>query len=158
MTTSTFVFQMTSLWSVAALMLVSTLVLTTGQSCNHLDEVVKANSRFAIDLYQRIGADTVGMSMIFSPWSVSTALAMTYHGANGNTEYEMDQALRFYGMGATCLAESGFLSLINLLNAASTISTANRIYIDNSVSLNVSSFKLNRIQIEFILKTIDFLA
>ena len=143
-------------WFVAALMLVSTLVLTSGQACNHLSEVVEANGRFAIDLYQKIAADTVGTSMIFSPWSVSTALAMTYHGANGNTEYEMDQALRFYGMGATCLVQSGFLSLINLLNGATTISTANRIYIDNSVSLNVSSFTSSSILSKLLL--IDFLA
>ena len=122
---------MTASWSVVALLLASSLVVC--QSCiDNVGEVVEANGRFAIDLYQRIGAETVGENMIFSPWSVSTALAMTYHGATDDTKDEMDQALRFYGMGATCHAQNGFHTLITLLNGISTINTANRIYVDNN--------------------------
>ena len=132
-------FQMTNPWRAVALLLTLSLVLTSGQICDHQESVVEANSRFGIDLYQRIGSGSVGSNMIFSPWSVSAALAMTYGGANGATELQMEHALRFYGMAAGCDPHVGFHSLINLLQGASTINTANKIFIDTSFNLLVSS-------------------
>jgi serine protease inhibitor len=55
--------------------------------------LVQDNSAFAIDLYQRLCA-TDG-NIFFSPFSISTALAMTYAGARGNTEKQMAKTLRF---------------------------------------------------------------
>jgi serpin B len=46
-----------------------------------------------MDLYQKLRASDG--NMFFSPYSVSTALAMTYGGARGNTEKEMAKTLRF---------------------------------------------------------------
>jgi serpin B len=55
--------------------------------------LVQDNSAFAIDLYQKLSvADD---NIFFSPYSISTALAMTYAGARGNTEKEMSKTLRF---------------------------------------------------------------
>ena len=51
------------------------------------------NSAFAVDLYQELCASDG--NVFFSPYSVSTALAMTYGGARGNTELEMAKTLRF---------------------------------------------------------------
>ena len=132
-------FQMTTPWRAVALLLTLSLILTSGQLCDHQESVVEANSRFGIYLYQRIGSGSVGSNMIISPWSVSAALAMTYGGANGATELQMEQALRFYGMAAGCDPHVGFHSLINLLQGASTINTANKIFIDTSFNLLVSS-------------------
>lgn len=55
--------------------------------------VVKDNNAFAFDLYEALRA-TPG-NLAFSPASVSTALAMTYAGARGNTEAEMKATLHF---------------------------------------------------------------
>jgi len=55
--------------------------------------LVQGNSTFAFDLYQKLRA-TDG-NMMFSPYSISTALAMTYAGARGNTEKQMAKTLRF---------------------------------------------------------------
>ena len=88
---------MTNPWRAVALLLTLSLVLTSAQLCDHQESVVEANSRFGIDLYQRIGSGSVGSSMIFSPWSVSAALAMTYGGANGATELQMEQVLLRHG-------------------------------------------------------------
>jgi serpin B len=58
-----------------------------------LKSVVKANTRFAVDLYGKL-KDRDG-NLFFSPYSISTALAMTYGGARGNTAREMAQTLHF---------------------------------------------------------------
>lgn len=62
---------------------------TTGD----LQTVVKSNSSFAFDLYQEL-KDEKG-NLFFSPYSISTALAMTYAGARGQTEKEMAEVLHF---------------------------------------------------------------
>jgi len=53
--------------------------------------VVEGNNRFALELYRTLQA-TDG-NLFFSPYSVSTALAMTYAGAKGSTEAQMAQTL-----------------------------------------------------------------
>ena len=55
--------------------------------------VVEGNSAFAFDLYGRLKSEKG--NLIFSPYSISTALAMTYAGARGETAAEMKKALRF---------------------------------------------------------------
>ncbi len=55
--------------------------------------IAKNNSAFALDLYQELR--TSQSNIFFSPYSVSTALAMTYAGAQGNTEKQMAEVLRF---------------------------------------------------------------
>ncbi|MCI5118423.1 MAG: serpin family protein, partial [Candidatus Electrothrix sp. LOE1_4_5] len=49
--------------------------------------LVQDNSAFAMELYQKLRASDG--NIFFSPYSISTALAMTYGGARGNTEKEM---------------------------------------------------------------------
>lgn len=56
--------------------------------------VVSGNNQFAFDLYARLAGQEQG-NLFFSPYSVSTALAMTYAGARGNTEAQMAAALHF---------------------------------------------------------------
>jgi len=55
--------------------------------------LVAGNSAFAFKLGRAI--EHAGANVIFSPWSISAALAMTYAGARGETECEMAAALNF---------------------------------------------------------------
>jgi serpin B len=54
---------------------------------------VQGNTEFAFDLYQRLR--TAKGNLFLSPFSISTALAMTYAGACSDTEVQMAQALHF---------------------------------------------------------------
>ena len=56
--------------------------------------VVSGNNQFAFDLYKRLAGEE-SSNIFFSPYSVSTALAMTYAGARGNTEAQMADTLHF---------------------------------------------------------------
>jgi serpin B len=55
--------------------------------------VVKGNNTFALDLYRDLAAQDG--NLFFSPYSISTALAMTYGGARGETAEQMAKALHF---------------------------------------------------------------
>lgn len=56
--------------------------------------LVQGNSAFATALYKQL-CNTEKGNVFFSPYSISTALAMTYAGARGNTEKEMAETLKF---------------------------------------------------------------
>lgn len=55
--------------------------------------LASGNTAFALDLHRRVG-DGPG-NLFYSPYSVSSALAMTFAGARGETELQMADALRF---------------------------------------------------------------
>ncbi len=56
--------------------------------------VVQANTAFGLDLYAKLRAGSDG-NLFLSPYSISTALAMTYAGARGETATEMAKVLQF---------------------------------------------------------------
>ena len=55
--------------------------------------VVKGNTEFAFDLYQQL--KTVDGNLFFSPYSISTALAMTYAGTRSDTAEQMAFVLNY---------------------------------------------------------------
>ena len=55
------------------------------------DAVVRGNNAFALDLYAQL--QTEPGNLFFSPYSIVTALTMTYAGARGATEQQMAQVL-----------------------------------------------------------------
>ena len=58
------------------------------------EQLVQDNNQFALNLFHKLRADTQ-QDVVTSPLSISTALAMTYAGAGGETKQQMAQALRF---------------------------------------------------------------
>jgi serpin B len=58
-----------------------------------LRAAVAGNNTFALDLYSILKKEKG--NLFFSPYSISSALAMTYGGARGDTAEEMAKALRF---------------------------------------------------------------
>jgi serpin B len=54
--------------------------------------VVRGNNEFALDLYHQLLGES-NQNVILSPYSISSALAMTYAGARGATETQMGDVL-----------------------------------------------------------------
>lgn len=75
--------------------------------------VVRGNNAFALDLYATL-KDLDG-NLFFSPYSISTALAMTYAGTRGNTQAQMARVFHF-DLDQEDL-HPAFRVLINQLNA-----------------------------------------
>lgn len=68
-------------------------VSAEAKGSSDIKTVVKGNTAFALDLYGKL-KDAEG-NLFFSPYSISTALAMTYAGARKNTATQMSQTLHF---------------------------------------------------------------
>ena len=93
-------------------------------------ETVKANSQFAVDLYKQVSRENEGKNIFFSPYSISSALAMAAEGARGETADEMAEVLHFpaaakrVGEGAqlipwrSSLIHTGFEQLNSVLDRA----------------------------------------
>ena len=56
--------------------------------------VVEGNNKFAFKLFHQVQGGTTG-NQFFSPFSISTALAMVYAGARNETALQMSQTLNF---------------------------------------------------------------
>lgn len=63
------------------------------KNTSDIKTVVEGNNLFALDLYGQL--KQAEGNLFFSPCSISTALAMTYAGARGNTEEQMAHTLHF---------------------------------------------------------------
>jgi serpin B len=81
-----------------AFVLAACCVLAEGSRSAEPDvaAVVKGNNEFAFDLYKQLAREAKPRENVcFSPYSVSTALALTYAGARGDTAKQMSKVLRF---------------------------------------------------------------
>ncbi len=84
--------------------LVLAVVMTAAADCRAVDKaaarkktdkqlVAMGNNEFALELYAKLRGKEG--NLFFSPYSISTALAMAYAGAQGQTETQMAGALHF---------------------------------------------------------------
>ncbi|NJE11103.1 serpin family protein [Thermococcus sp. MAR1] len=90
--------------------------------------VVEGLNAFTFAMYRELSAE--GGNLFFSPYSVYTALAMVYEGANGSTREEMGNILNLPGDDET--RWTGFRYLILSLNPSNgpyILSTANALWV-----------------------------
>ncbi len=96
-------------------------------SAQEIDTVVKANNQFAFDLYAKYRSKDG--NVFYSPYSISSALAMTYEGARGKTAEEI-QAVFHFPQDASIRRDS-FLKInqqINKKDKKYALSTANALW------------------------------
>ncbi|MFH1209693.1 MAG: serpin family protein [archaeon] len=104
------------------------VLLNNSQSTEEgINSIVDANNQFAIDLYSRYKSKDE--NIFFSPYSISSALTMTYEGAKGNTAQEMQQVLHL--TSDKNAIRSSFAEIYNNLNKEDKpykLSTANALW------------------------------
>ncbi|HUI89892.1 MAG TPA: serpin family protein [Anaerolineales bacterium] len=67
--------------------------LNPNVSQDDLASLVTGNNTFALNLYEALRSQDG--NLVFSPYSISLAMAMTYAGARGETESQMAQTMQF---------------------------------------------------------------
>uniref|UniRef100_A0A8C3T8Q4 Serpin domain-containing protein n=1 Tax=Chelydra serpentina TaxID=8475 RepID=A0A8C3T8Q4_CHESE len=91
-----------------------------------MDSLSASNGSFTLDLFKKLNESLKGKNIFFSPWSISSALAMTYVGAKGNTATQMN--LTFHFNEDIHSQFQAFISLINKSQTSYLLKTANRLY------------------------------
>ena len=93
-----------------------------------INNIINANNNFAFDLYSEYKSGDE--NIFFSPYSISTALVMTYEGAGGQTAKEMQNV--FYFPEDDLLRRSSYASLYNKINKDNQkyeLNTANALWL-----------------------------
>ncbi|ELW71269.1 Plasminogen activator inhibitor 2 [Tupaia chinensis] len=64
-----------------------------------MEELYVANTIFALNLFKQLANTNSTQNLFFSPWSISSTMAMVYLGSRGNTADEMAKVLQFNNVG-----------------------------------------------------------
>jgi len=107
----------------------------TGATSEGVNSVIDANNQFAFDFYSNLKGKEEG-NIFFSPYSISTVLAMTYEGAHGETAEEIHSVFNF--PEDENVRKPSFLAVYNQLNkrdAKYKLHTANALWVQNDYQL-----------------------
>jgi serpin B len=121
-------------------------------------EIARSNNQFALDLYAQLAADPG--NLFLSPFSISTALAMTSAGAAGVTDQELRQTLHFTLPGDRLHA--GYGAVLDSLDVGRgfgvyTLATANRLFGQDGMPFLPSFLAITRDDYGAELQQLDFI-
>ncbi|XP_074549278.1 leukocyte elastase inhibitor-like [Halichoeres trimaculatus] len=119
----------------------------------------KANTSFSLALFKQLSDNDKKANVFFSPFSISSALAMVTLGARGNTATQMSECLKTQ----ECQDEvhSSFGQLLGELNKADApyaLSVANRLYGEQSYQFVEDFLGSTRKYYDAELEAVDFIA
>ncbi|MCK5283867.1 MAG: serpin family protein [Nanoarchaeota archaeon] len=100
----------------------------TGSTPEGVKAVVNANNQFAFDLYSELNK-AEDSNIFYSPYSISSALAMTYEGAKGQTADEMRAVFHF---PENSILRPNFAAIYNDINQGSKayeLNTGNALWV-----------------------------
>lgn len=97
---------------------------------------VDANNQFALEFYREIIKKNGGKNVFFSPYSISTALSMTYEGAREKTAEEMQSVFHFLkDEKDRWLSNEGIYNKLNKKDAKYKLNTANALWIQKNYKI-----------------------
>jgi len=101
-------------------------------------QVVNANNQFAIDLYQRINkqAKQAENNVFFSPYSLSTAMAMLYAAAEGETKQQIQKTFHYPAPAILNPNSAALYNQFNKPNPNYDLSTVNDLWMRQGLSPN----------------------
>ena len=127
-------------------------------------DIVRGNTAFAFDLYARLKAKEG--NLFYSPYSISTALAMTNAGAKGETKKQIQQTLHFPASNSMHnMFDALFGRIMNQLNRQGQkgdyqLSVANALwaqkdypFLNSYIVLNKSCYRAGLENVDFINET-----
>ena len=123
------------------------------------DAASRSLNGFAVDMYRQLASESTDGNLFFSPFSIQTALAMTYQGARGETAAEMARVLRFESTDARLHA--GIKTLTDTMLAEARqgdcqLSAANRLWGQTGFHFLQEFLALNKSQYGAGMRLVDF--
>ena len=114
---------------VTVLLFADTVCSIRAQTVSSANDIAKANNAFTFDLYSKLSGQAGNLS--FSPYSIETALTMTYAGAQGQTSNQMATVLRLPQVLDS--VHAGFASLAKAIKDDGEASTGMQFLVANSL-------------------------
>jgi serpin B len=112
---------------------------TNSQSSNAERNISEANNRFAYDLFKKLSDDpeNSGKNILFSPFSLSSIMAISYEGARGQTAGEIESVFHFpENISELREGYSEMYSGINREQNTYTLRTANALWAEKTCPFN----------------------
>ncbi len=135
-------FILVTLLSILALLCIGCIENSTGNTKSTINadsveeyDIATANNAFAFDMYSMIKSDVE--NIFFSPYSIFTAMAICYDGAEGSTKEQMSNVF-YYPLSKPVLEGSTkeMIDTINSDNDAYDLETANALWVLEEYPLN----------------------
>ncbi|XP_048022706.1 serpin peptidase inhibitor, clade B (ovalbumin), member 1, like 3 [Megalobrama amblycephala] len=123
-----------------------------------MEHLSAAQTRFALNLFQKIRDGNASGNVFYSPLSISAALSMLSLGAGGNTASQMTRTLQF--PEAEGEIHAGFTKLLSEMNKAGApyaLSLANRLYGEQSYRFVEKFLSDTKSLYQAELETVDFI-
>ncbi|HPT78658.1 MAG TPA: serpin family protein [Candidatus Atribacteria bacterium] len=120
--------------------------------------VVDANTRFGFDIFKELNKEDADSSVFMSPFSISTALTMTYNGAASTTLDGMGRALGFDALDRSVVNESykELLRHLEKVDSKTTLNIANSIWIRDGYPIKQGFLDLNKDTFDVLVRELDF--
>jgi serpin B len=122
-------------------------------------QLVEAENDFGFELFQHVFAsETKYENIMVSPLSVSLALAMTYNGANNETQTAMEKTLKVYGLTPEDINTS-YNNLVNALKSLDKkvlLEIANAIYYRHNFEVENEFISTNKNYYDAEVSALDF--
>ena len=127
-------------------------------SSSNPKDVIEGNNKFAFKLYQKVQTGSTGSNLIYSPFSISTAMAMVYAGARGETASQIKKTIEFQH-GEEFHAD--YQRLLDGLNEGTEhkikLNIANGLWVQRSFKFLDSYFGIVQSNYHSELKDVDFI-
>ncbi|XP_063340152.1 leukocyte elastase inhibitor-like isoform X2 [Pelmatolapia mariae] len=116
----------------------------------------KDNSAFSLTLLKQLSNNNKTGNIFFSPFSISSALAMVMLGARGNTATQMSECLQTGDCWGDVHSSFAKLTELNRPDAPFTFSVANRLYIEKSCPFTLKFLIQSKKHYSTELESVDF--
>ncbi|XP_055475033.1 leukocyte elastase inhibitor [Psammomys obesus] len=93
-----------------------------------MEQLSSANTLFALELFRSLGENSSTGNIFISPFSISSALAMVFLGARGNTAAQLSKTFHFDAVDDIHARFQSLNAEVSKRGASHTLKLANRLY------------------------------
>ena len=110
-----------------------------GSTIEGMEELVNANNKFSFDMLYKMNGDALNEmgreNVFYSPYSIFSALAITYEGARGDTAQEMKGVFYFPESDVLRPNYAAIYNMINAENKSYELRTGNALWVQEDFRL-----------------------